>query len=106
MLSARQMREAKDKRKAPPKKERREPANPRLWSMLVTQARARFHPYPSIPAQKWVHDEYEKRGGRFVSSKKDDDQHDPKTGKKKQARSSHERRAEKMEEKSKKSRGE
>ncbi len=54
----------------------KEPANPRLWAMLVRQAKARFHPYPSIPAQKWIHEEYVRRGGRFVRSKKEDDRHD------------------------------
>jgi hypothetical protein len=44
------------------------PQNQRLWNMLVAQARAKFPMYPSLPASKWVHQEYLKKGGRFVSS--------------------------------------
>jgi hypothetical protein len=43
------------------------PANPKLWHMLVLQAKAKFPTYPSLPASKWVHQEYVKHGGRFVS---------------------------------------
>lgn len=43
------------------------PANPKLWHMLVLQAKAKFPKYPSLPASKWVHQEYVKHGGRFVS---------------------------------------
>jgi len=44
--------------------------------MLVVQAKQRFHPYPSLPASKWIHGEYVKRGGAFVESKKKDSRHD------------------------------
>jgi hypothetical protein len=54
----------------------RVPQNPRLWEMLVVQAKQKFHPYPSLPASKWIHGEYVKRGGSFVDSKKKDSRHD------------------------------
>lgn len=44
--------------------------------MLVAQAKQKFQTYPSIPASKWVHSEYVKRGGTFVDSKKKDTRHD------------------------------
>lgn len=43
------------------------PANPKLWQMLATQAKAKFPKYPSLPASKWIHQEYVKKGGQFVS---------------------------------------
>lgn len=46
------------------------PVNERLWSSLVTQAKAKFGKWPSLPASKWVHEQYVQRGGRFVDSKK------------------------------------
>jgi hypothetical protein len=52
------------------------PQNPRLWEMLVAQAKQKFPKYPSLPASRWVHTEYLKRGGRFVASKKEDTRHD------------------------------
>jgi hypothetical protein len=67
------------------------PQNPRLWEMLVAQAKQKFQTYPSIPASKWVHSEYVKRGGTFVESKKKDTRHDRRgkltsEGKKEEAR--------------------
>jgi hypothetical protein len=44
--------------------------------MLVAQAKQKFQTYPSLPASKWVHAEYVKRGGIFVDSKKKDTRHD------------------------------
>lgn len=52
------------------------PQNPRLWEMIVNQAKQKYQPYPSLPASKWVHSEYVKRGGTFVDSKKKDTRHD------------------------------
>lgn len=52
------------------------PQNPRLYEMLVAQAKQKYRQYPSLPASKWVHDEYVKRGGTFVESKKKDTRHD------------------------------
>lgn len=54
----------------------RVPQNPRLWEMLVVQAKRKFPTYPSLPASKWIHAEYVKRGGVFVDSKKKDVRHD------------------------------
>jgi myosin-crossreactive antigen len=45
------------------------PANQRLWDMLVVQAKQRFNTYPSQAASHWIHEEYVKRGGRFVRKK-------------------------------------
>jgi len=46
------------------------PSNPKLWQMLVLQAKAKFPKYPSLPASKWIHQEYVKKGGQFVSEAK------------------------------------
>lgn len=43
------------------------PADQKLWNMLVLRAKAKFPKWPSLPASKWVHQEYVKHGGRFVS---------------------------------------
>ena len=42
-----------------------QPSNPKLWQMIITQARARFATYPSPAASHWVHDQYVKSGGKF-----------------------------------------
>lgn len=42
-----------------------EPANPRLWRMVIMQAKAKFAKYPSPGASHWVHSEYVKHGGQF-----------------------------------------
>ena len=47
------------------------PSNPKLWNMLVVQAKSKFRVYPSPAASHWVHAEYTKKGGQFVESKKD-----------------------------------
>lgn len=44
------------------------PANEKLWNMLVIQAKAKFQSWPSLPASKWVHQQYVQRGGRFIST--------------------------------------
>jgi hypothetical protein len=46
------------------------PANPRLYNMVVTQAKSRFAKYPSPAAAHWVHSHYIQMGGKFVDSKK------------------------------------
>lgn len=51
------------------------PQNPKLWEQLVKLARAKFHPYPSLPASRWIHREYVRRGGTFVTSRKEDNRH-------------------------------
>lgn len=45
------------------------PTNQRLWDSLVVQAKARFKKWPSIPASRWVHQEYVKHGGQFADAK-------------------------------------
>lgn len=52
---------------------KQEPANPRLWNMITTQARTRFSKYPSPAAAHWVHSKYVQMGGKFVDSKKEVD---------------------------------
>jgi hypothetical protein len=48
------------------------PTNEHLWAMVVTQARLKYHPYPSPGASAWVHRRYIELGGKFES-------HDEKT---------------------------
>lgn len=43
------------------------PANQKLWDMLVVQARAKFAKWPSLPASRWVHQQYAQKGGKFIS---------------------------------------
>lgn len=43
------------------------PSNQKLWNMLTVQARAKFEKWPSLPASRWVHQQYVQKGGRFVS---------------------------------------
>ena len=68
----------------PEKKQNLIPQNPRLWNMLTQEAKSRFLKFPSLPASKWIHSEYVKRGGIFVKSTKEDTRHD-KSGRKTQA---------------------
>ena len=50
------------------------PTNPRLWNIVVMQAKARFHKWPSPAASHWAHEKYKQMGGRFKSGGgKDDD---------------------------------
>jgi hypothetical protein len=42
------------------------PTNPRLWKMIVIQAKVKFRTYPSPGASHWVHDQYIKHGGQFA----------------------------------------
>ena len=44
------------------------PSNKRLWEMMVARAKMRFHPYPSLAASHWIHQEYVKQGGQFSKS--------------------------------------
>ena len=60
--------------------EKKIPQNSRLWNMIVAQAKQKYQKYPSPAASSWVHREYAKRGGRFVSSRKETEE-----GKKKEA---------------------
>jgi hypothetical protein len=45
------------------------PLNQRLWNSLVVQAKAKFRKWPSIPAARWVHQQYVHHGGRFADGK-------------------------------------
>ena len=44
------------------------PTNPKLYELIVFQAKARFKTYPSPSASHWVHEEYIKKGGQFADS--------------------------------------
>lgn len=48
-----------------------EPSNPRLWQMVIMQAKAKFATYPSPGASHWVHSEYVKHGGQLVEKSND-----------------------------------
>ena len=41
------------------------PKQPKLWAMLIAQARAHFRIYPSPAASHWVHKSYVDKGGQF-----------------------------------------
>lgn len=43
------------------------PSNQRLWNMLIVQAKAKYGKWPSLPASRWVHQQYLEKGGRFIS---------------------------------------
>jgi hypothetical protein len=45
-----------------------QPVNKQMWNMLVLQAKSKFGKWPSIPASKWVHEQYVNKGGRFASA--------------------------------------
>lgn len=45
-----------------------EPANPKLWEMIIIQAKAKFATYPSPGASHWVHEQYVQHGGKFIES--------------------------------------
>lgn len=48
------------------------PANEKLWNMVIAQARAKFHTYPSPAASHWVHKTYVEHGGKFVETTEKD----------------------------------
>ncbi len=68
--------------------EKKIPQNSRLWNMIVAQAKAKYRTYPSPAASHWVHKEYEKRGGRFVTSRKDTEESKKKSAQSKKRSSS------------------
>lgn len=45
-----------------------EPANPKLWQMIIIQAKAKFATYPSPGASHWVHEQYIQHGGKFIEN--------------------------------------
>lgn len=49
------------------------PANDKLWSAIITMARARYNVYPSPGASHWVHSEYVKKGGQFIDTSREND---------------------------------
>jgi hypothetical protein len=44
------------------------PLNEKLWTMVVFQAKNKYHPYPSPGASHWVHQKYVELGGKFEDS--------------------------------------
>ena len=44
------------------------PTNQKLWSMVVFQAKTKYHPYPSPGASHWAHQRYVELGGKFGST--------------------------------------
>ena len=42
--------------------------NEKLWTMVVSQAKSKYHPYPSPGASHWVHQRYIELGGKFEDS--------------------------------------
>lgn len=44
------------------------PANIKLWSMIVAQAKAKYSNYPNPGASHWVHEQYLKHGGKFIET--------------------------------------
>ena len=52
------------------------PANPKLWNLLLRQAKAKYPSHSknlAFPASKWLRDEYSRQGGKFVGSKREVD---------------------------------
>ena len=50
------------------------PSNPRLWNIVVMQAKAKYHKWPSPAASHWAHEKYKQMGGRFKSGGDDTDE--------------------------------
>ena len=46
----------------------RKPANPKLYAMVVAQARAKYSSYPNPGASAWVHKRYVQSGGQFIET--------------------------------------
>lgn len=44
------------------------PANPKLWEMVIAQAKAKYSTYPNPAASHWVRERYVQSGGRFIDS--------------------------------------
>lgn len=49
-----------------------EPANQKLWAMVVFQAKQKYRIYPSPGASHWVHKRYLELGGRFIDTEKEE----------------------------------
>lgn len=50
------------------------PANPKMWAMIVAQAKAKYSNYPNPGASHWVHKTYVEHGGRFIETTEQDRQ--------------------------------
>lgn len=48
-----------------------EAANPKLYAMVVMQAKAKYRIYPSPGASHWVHKRYLELGGKFIDSEEE-----------------------------------
>lgn len=46
----------------------KKPANPKLYAMIVAQARAKYSSYPNPGASAWVHKRYVQSGGQFIET--------------------------------------
>jgi hypothetical protein len=46
-----------------------EPANQKLWDVIVAQAKSKFRVYPSPAAAHFVHKTYVEHGGQFTEGK-------------------------------------
>jgi hypothetical protein len=46
----------------------KKPANPKLYAMVVAQARAKYSSYPNPGASAWVHKRYIQSGGQFIET--------------------------------------
>ena len=46
----------------------KKPANPKLYAMIVAQARAKYSSYPNPGASAWVHKRYIQSGGQFIET--------------------------------------
>ena len=83
-----------------------QPSNPKLYNMLLAQAKARFPSHKpnglSFPAAKWFGQEYAREGGGFVDSI---NQVDPKLRDFKEEDIKKEKRKEALEKKKKKQSG-
>ena len=48
------------------------PANPKMWAMIVAQAKAKYSNYPNPGASHWVHKSYVEKGGQFIETSEKD----------------------------------
>ena len=48
------------------------PGNPKLYQMIIAQARAKYATYPSPGASAWVHKRYIELGGPFIETHEKD----------------------------------
>jgi hypothetical protein len=76
------------------------PANPKMWAMIVAQAKAKYSNYPNPGASHWVHKTYVEHGGRFIETTEADRKMN--IAKKKHEREKLEKRSKTKEEKSSK----